>query len=64
MKLVFDVMGKKFFFLNDVGSGVKMKLVVNMIMGRYFFVIIVVFVIFLMLNDVIICGILFFEYIF
>lgn len=29
----FDVMGKKTFFLGDVGNGAKMKLVVNMIMG-------------------------------
>lgn len=29
----FDVMGKKAFFLGDVGNGAKMKLVVNMIMG-------------------------------
>ncbi|KAG5567135.1 hypothetical protein RHGRI_002638 [Rhododendron griersonianum] len=30
----FDVMGKKSFFLGKVGNGAKMKLVVNMIMGR------------------------------
>ena len=30
----FDVMGKKSFFLGPVGNGAKMKLVVNMIMGR------------------------------
>ena len=29
----FDVMGKKSFFLGQVGNGAKMKLVVNMIMG-------------------------------
>ncbi|KAL3531014.1 hypothetical protein ACH5RR_010336 [Cinchona calisaya] len=29
----FDVMGKKSFFLGNVGNGAKMKLVVNMIMG-------------------------------
>lgn len=29
----FDVMGKKTFFLGEVGNGAKMKLVVNMIMG-------------------------------
>ncbi|GAV68410.1 NAD_binding_2 domain-containing protein [Cephalotus follicularis] len=29
----FDVMGKKTFFLGQVGNGAKMKLVVNMIMG-------------------------------
>lgn len=29
----FDVMGKKSFFLGDVGQGARMKLVVNMIMG-------------------------------
>jgi len=29
----FDAMGKKSFYLNDVGGGAKMKLVVNMIMG-------------------------------
>lgn len=29
----FDVLGKKSFFLGDVGNGAKMKLVVNMIMG-------------------------------
>lgn len=29
----FDVMGKKAFFLGEVGNGAKMKLVVNMIMG-------------------------------
>uniref|UniRef100_A0A2P2MID9 Glyoxylate/succinic semialdehyde reductase 1 n=1 Tax=Rhizophora mucronata TaxID=61149 RepID=A0A2P2MID9_RHIMU len=29
----FDVMGKKSFFLGEVGNGAKMKLVVNMIMG-------------------------------
>ncbi|XP_024361826.1 glyoxylate/succinic semialdehyde reductase 1 [Physcomitrium patens] len=33
VKPAFDAMGKKSFFLNDVGSGAKMKLVVNMIMG-------------------------------
>lgn len=32
----FNVMGKKSFFLGPVGNGAKMKLVVNMIMGRYF----------------------------
>lgn len=32
----FDAMGKKSFYLDDVGGGAKMKLVVNMIMGRYF----------------------------
>ncbi|RVX23657.1 Glyoxylate/succinic semialdehyde reductase 1 [Vitis vinifera] len=30
----FDIMGKKSFFLGQVGNGAKMKLVVNMIMGR------------------------------
>ncbi|GMY14088.1 glyoxylate/succinic semialdehyde reductase 1 [Fagus crenata] len=30
---VFDVLGKKSFFLGQVGNGAKMKLVVNMIMG-------------------------------
>ncbi|KQK08390.1 hypothetical protein BRADI_2g41630v3 [Brachypodium distachyon] len=30
-----DVMGKSRFFLGDVGNGAAMKLVVNMIMGRY-----------------------------
>lgn len=63
VKPAFDAMGKKSFFLNDVGSGAKMKLVVNMIMGRYLFVTTVAFVILLMLNDVTICGILFFEHI-
>ncbi|XP_052181955.1 glyoxylate/succinic semialdehyde reductase 1-like isoform X2 [Diospyros lotus] len=29
----FDVMGKKSFFLGEVGNGARMKLVVNMIMG-------------------------------
>jgi len=29
----FDAMGKKSFYLDDVGGGAKMKLVVNMIMG-------------------------------
>ncbi|CAK9137488.1 unnamed protein product [Ilex paraguariensis] len=29
----FDVMGKKSFFLGQIGNGAKMKLVVNMIMG-------------------------------
>ncbi|KAG9445550.1 hypothetical protein H6P81_011678 [Aristolochia fimbriata] len=29
----FDVMGKKAFYLGEVGNGAKMKLVVNMIMG-------------------------------
>lgn len=29
----FDVMGKKTFFLGDVGAGARMKLVVNMVMG-------------------------------
>ncbi|KAJ9169883.1 hypothetical protein P3X46_018031 [Hevea brasiliensis] len=29
----FDVMGKKSFFLGEIGNGAKMKLVVNMIMG-------------------------------
>ncbi|KAG6514097.1 hypothetical protein ZIOFF_024437 [Zingiber officinale] len=29
----FDVLGKRSFFLGDVGNGAKMKLVVNMIMG-------------------------------
>ncbi|WVZ16419.1 hypothetical protein V8G54_009401 [Vigna mungo] len=29
----FDILGKKSFFLGDVGNGAKMKLVVNMIMG-------------------------------
>lgn len=32
----FDAMGKKSFYLDNVGGGAKMKLVVNMIMGRYF----------------------------
>lgn len=31
----FDVLGKKSFFLGQVGNGAKMKLIVNMIMGRY-----------------------------
>lgn len=31
----FDVLGKKSFFLGEVGNGAKFKLVVNMIMGRY-----------------------------
>jgi 3-hydroxyisobutyrate dehydrogenase-like beta-hydroxyacid dehydrogenase len=31
---VFDVLGKKSFFLGEVGNGARMKLVVNMIMGR------------------------------
>lgn len=30
----FDVLGKKSFFLGQVGNGAKMKLIVNMIMGR------------------------------
>ncbi|KAM3703965.1 hypothetical protein ACB094_04G141000 [Castanea mollissima] len=30
----FDVLGKKSFFLGQVGNGAKMKLVVNLIMGR------------------------------
>lgn len=30
----FDVLGKKSFFLGPVGNGAKMKLVVNMVMGR------------------------------
>ncbi|KAJ3675347.1 hypothetical protein LUZ60_004389 [Juncus effusus] len=30
---VFDVLGKKSFFLGEVGNGARMKLVVNMIMG-------------------------------
>lgn len=30
---IFDVLGKKSFFLGQVGNGAKMKLVVNMIMG-------------------------------
>jgi glyoxylate/succinic semialdehyde reductase len=30
----FDVLGKKSFFLGGIGNGAKMKLVVNMIMGR------------------------------
>ncbi|XP_075633409.1 glyoxylate/succinic semialdehyde reductase 1-like [Castanea sativa] len=30
----FDVLGKKSFFLGQVGNGAKMELVVNMIMGR------------------------------
>lgn len=30
----FDVLGKKSFFLGEIGNGAKMKLVVNMIMGR------------------------------
>ncbi|CAO2818928.1 unnamed protein product [Amaranthus hypochondriacus] len=30
---IFDVLGKKSFFLGKVGNGAKMKLVVNMIMG-------------------------------
>ena len=30
----FDVLGKKSFYLGEVGNGAKMKLVVNMIMGR------------------------------
>jgi glyoxylate/succinic semialdehyde reductase len=34
VKPAFDAMGKKSFYLNEVGSGAKMKLVVNMIMGR------------------------------
>ncbi|VAI56077.1 unnamed protein product [Triticum turgidum subsp. durum] len=29
----FDVLGKKSFFLGEMGNGAKMKLVVNMIMG-------------------------------
>ncbi|PNY12383.1 glyoxylate/succinic semialdehyde reductase 1-like protein, partial [Trifolium pratense] len=29
----FDVLGKKSFFLGEVGNGAKMKLVVNMVMG-------------------------------
>mmetsp|Transcript_95506 Transcript_95506/g.265240 ORF Transcript_95506/g.265240 Transcript_95506/m.265240 type:complete len:195 (+) Transcript_95506:1-585(+) len=29
----FDVMGKRTFFLGDVGAGARMKLVVNMVMG-------------------------------
>ncbi|KAL2632759.1 hypothetical protein R1flu_004238 [Riccia fluitans] len=29
----FDVMGKKSFFLGEIGNGAKMKLVVNMVMG-------------------------------
>ena len=29
----FDILGKKSFFLGEVGNGAKMKLVVNMIMG-------------------------------
>merc|ERR1712232_183903 len=29
----FDIMGKKTFFLGDVGCGARMKLVVNMMMG-------------------------------
>ncbi|KMT10160.1 hypothetical protein BVRB_5g119210 [Beta vulgaris subsp. vulgaris] len=30
---IFDVLGKKSFFLGQIGNGAKMKLVVNMIMG-------------------------------
>jgi len=30
----FDVLGKKSLFLGEIGNGAKMKLVVNMIMGR------------------------------
>lgn len=30
----FGVIGKKSFYLGQVGNGAKMKLVVNMIMGR------------------------------
>lgn len=30
----FDAMGKKAFYLGEVGHGARMKLVVNMIMGR------------------------------
>ncbi|CAH8390120.1 unnamed protein product [Eruca vesicaria subsp. sativa] len=30
----FDVLGKKSFYLGQVGNGAKMKLVVNMVMGR------------------------------
>jgi hypothetical protein len=30
----FDVLGKRSFFLGEIGNGAKMKLVVNMIMGR------------------------------
>jgi len=29
----FDIMGKKTFFLGDVGAGARMKLVINMVMG-------------------------------
>merc|ERR1712032_601118 len=29
----FDIMGKRTFFLGDVGAGARMKLVVNMVMG-------------------------------
>ena len=36
MALAFDAVGKKIFYLDDVGGGAKMKLVVNMIMGMYF----------------------------
>ncbi|KAL3621885.1 hypothetical protein CASFOL_034081 [Castilleja foliolosa] len=31
----FDILGKKFFFLGQVGNGAKMKLGVNMIYGQY-----------------------------
>ena len=34
MVLVFDVLGKKSFFLGGAGEGARMKLVVNMIIGR------------------------------
>jgi glyoxylate/succinic semialdehyde reductase len=30
----FDVLGKRSFLLGEIGNGAKMKLVVNMIMGR------------------------------
>lgn len=30
----FNVLGKRSFYLGQVGNGAKMKLVVNMIMGR------------------------------
>lgn len=30
----FNVLGKKSFYLGQVGNGAKMKLVINMIMGR------------------------------
>ncbi|XP_068657925.1 glyoxylate/succinic semialdehyde reductase 1-like [Aristolochia californica] len=33
----FDVMGKKSFYLGEVGNEAKMKLVVNMIMGKIYF---------------------------